>query len=170
VGSRSLEAAGMREYVISQESGRPPPHLVARFALLLSLALGALGLVACDDDDEPATAETEVTTSDFGKGAPGRGPVAVAGGPDACGAFRDRGRGGYRIRIDVVEGVVRCRETRRVLKNHYNDPDRNTPLWSCTEEGDRLVKCVRPGVAFVGQIYCRVWTDKGLCLRRYGQP
>ena len=36
---------------------------MSRFALLLSLV--ALGLIACDDDDETATAETEVITSDF---------------------------------------------------------------------------------------------------------
>ena len=40
-------------------------HAATRFALLLSL-FGALGLVACDDD-ESATAETEVITSDFGQ-------------------------------------------------------------------------------------------------------
>jgi hypothetical protein len=42
---------------------------MSRFGLLLTLlALGALGLVACDhDDDETATAKTEVITSDLGQ-------------------------------------------------------------------------------------------------------
>jgi len=41
-------------------------HGATRFALLLSLlVVGALGAVACNDD-ESATAETEVITSDFG--------------------------------------------------------------------------------------------------------
>ena len=46
-------------------------HGATRFALLLSLlAFGALGAVACDDDDGTATAETEVITSDFGEDPP----------------------------------------------------------------------------------------------------
>ena len=58
-------------------------HGATRFALLLSLlAFGALGAVACDDDDGTATAETEVITSDFGEDPPDRG--VVAGGPKAC--------------------------------------------------------------------------------------
>ena len=58
---------------------------MTRFALLLSL-LGALGLVACEDDDEAATAGTEVITSDFGQDPPAalswraaRTPVATTG-------------------------------------------------------------------------------------------
>jgi hypothetical protein len=55
-------------------------HGATRFALLLSLLpFGALGAVACDDD-ESATAETEVI--DFGQDPSGGGPVAVAGGPE----------------------------------------------------------------------------------------
>ena len=49
-------------------------HGATRFALLLSLlAFGALAAVACDDD-ESATAESEVITSDFGQD-PGAGSL-----------------------------------------------------------------------------------------------
>ena len=95
-------------------------HGATRFALLLSLL--ALGAVACDDDDESATAETEVITSDFGQD-PGR--VVVAGGADACGDYRRR-PGAMVVRIEVFRGVVRCREARRVLKTFY--PTAGAPL------------------------------------------
>jgi len=122
-------------------------HGATRFALLLSLL--APGLVACDDDDETAPTETEVIT--FGQDAPGR--VAVAGGPSACGDYRPRGA--IRVRIEVFQGVVRCREARRVLKNRYPH-GRSTPPWSCVDYGVDLVQCTRPGGAFRGIIGCRV--------------
>jgi hypothetical protein len=56
-------------------------HGATRFALLLSLL--ALGLVACDDDDESAPTETEVITSDFAQDPPGRVVVAAARRPAA---------------------------------------------------------------------------------------
>jgi hypothetical protein len=121
---------------------------VTRFALLLSLlAFGALGAVACDDD-ESATAETEVITSDFGQDPPGRGRVAVAGGPNACGDYR-KGPGAIRFSIEVFRGVVRCREARRVLKNLY-PYGRSTPPWSCVGYGVEMVQCTQPGGAFRG--------------------
>jgi hypothetical protein len=70
---------------------------MTRFALLLSLlALGGLGLVACDDSDKTATAEGEASTSEF-----------VAN--KSCGEYRGRGPGGYPVRIDVIDGNVPCR-------------------------------------------------------------
>jgi len=129
-------------------------HGATRSVLLLSLlAFGALGAVACDDD-ETATAETEVITSNFGQDPPGRGRVVVAGGPEACGDYR-KGPGGIRVSIEVIEGVVRCREARRVLKNYYPH-SRSTPPWSCVDYGDELVQCTRPGGAFRGTLGCRV--------------
>ena len=127
---------------------------MTRFAPLLSLlALGALALGACDDD-ETATAETEVITSDFAEDRPGGGRVVVAGGPDACGDYR-KGPGAIRVRIEVLRGVVRCREARRVLKNYY-PRGRSTPPWSCVDYGDELVQCTQPGGAFRGVLDCRV--------------
>ena len=126
---------------------------MTRFALLLSLlAVGALGLVACDDEEEAATAETEVITSDFGQDPPGRGRVVVAGGPDACGDYR-KGPGGIRVEIEVFRGVVRCREARRVLKNYYPH-GKSTPPWSCVDWGDELVQCTQPEAAFRGSLVC----------------
>ena len=124
---------------------------MTRFALLLSL-LGALALGACDDD-ETATAETEVITSDFAQDRPGGGRVAVAGGPNVCGA--SKAPGGIRLRIEVFEGIVRCRDARRVLKSYYPH-GRSTPPWSCVDYGDELVQCARPGAAFRGVLDCRV--------------
>src|SRR5262245_7080036 len=144
---------------------------MSRLALLFSLlAFGALGLLTCDDDDETATAETDVITSDYAQDPPGRGPVAVAGDPDACGDYP--GPGGYPIRIEVVEGVLACREARSVLKQYGLAPDRNPPAWSCMSEGDHLVECEKPGVAFAGHFYCRIWRKdlKAYCLRRFGPP
>ena len=126
---------------------------MTRIALL---SLGALGLLACDDD-ETATDETDVITSNFGKGSPGRGPVAIAGGPDACGDYR-KGPGAIRTEIHVVEGVVRCRDVRRVLKHYYHG--RNTPRWSCVDYGDELVQCTQPGATFTGILYCRGGPDR----------
>jgi hypothetical protein len=120
---------------------------MSRLALLLSLL--ALGLVACDDD-EAALTETEVITSDFGQD-PGR--VAVAGGAKACGDYRPRGAE-IRFSIEVFQGVVRCREARRVLKNLPHG--RSTPPWSCVYYGVELVQCTSPGGAFRGIIGCRV--------------
>ena len=126
-------------------------HGATRFALLLSLlAFAALGAVACDDD-ETATAETEVITSDVGQD-PGR--VVVAGRPNACGDYR-RGPGAIRVSIEVFQGVVRCREARRVLKNFYTHP-RSTPPWSCVGYGVEMVQCTQPGGAFRGILGCRV--------------
>jgi hypothetical protein len=125
-------------------------HGATRFALLCSLlAFGALGAVACDDD-ESATAETEVITSDFGQE---RGRVVVAGGPDACGDYR-KGPGAIWYEIEVFRGVVRCREARRVLKNLAHP--RSTPPWSCVEYGVEMVQCTQPGGAFRGILGCRV--------------
>ena len=128
-------------------------HWATRFALTFSLlAFGALGPLACDDDDETATAEAEVITSDFGQDPPGRGPVVIAGGPDACGDFRT---GPGRVRIEVFNGAVRCREARRVLKNYYPH-DRSTPPWSCVGYANEVV-CTQPGGAgFQGTVDCRV--------------
>ena len=127
-------------------------HGATRFALLLSLlAFGALGAVACDDD-ETATAETEVITSDYAQ--PGGGRVVVAGGPEACGDYR-KGPGAMVVRIEVFQGVVRCREARRVLKNLYPH-GRSTPPWSCVEYGFEMVQCTQPGGAFLGIHGCRV--------------
>ena len=44
----------------------------------------------------------------------------------------------------MFEGVVRCREARRVLKNYYPH-GRSTPPWSCEDAGDELVQCAQPG-------------------------
>ena len=127
---------------------------MTRFAPLLSLlALGALALGACDDD-ETATAETEVITSDFAEDRPGGGRVVVAGGPDACGDYR-KGPGAIRVRIEVLRGVVRCREARRVLKNYY-PRGRSTPPWSCVGYANEVV-CTQPGgIGFQGTVDCRV--------------
>jgi|SRR5215217_5001713 len=140
---------------MSQENWRPP-HWWRGLALLLSLlALGALGLVACDDDDETATVETEVITSDFGQDPPGRGTVVVAGGPEACRDYR-RGPGDIRVEIDVFRGVVRCRGARRVLKNYYRDSGTDTRPWSCEDYGEFLVQCIEPGgTVFRGILSCR---------------
>jgi hypothetical protein len=125
-------------------------HGATRFAVLCSLlAFGALGAVACDDD-ETATAETEVITSDFRQE---RGRVVVAGGPDACGDYR-KGPGAIWYEIEVFRGVVRCREARRVLKNLAHP--RSTPPWSCVEYGVEMVQCTQPGGAFRGILGCRV--------------
>ena len=129
-------------------------HGATRFALLFSLlAVGALGAVACDDD-ESATAENGVITSDFGQDPSGRGRVVVAGGPEACGDYR-KGPGAMVVRIEVFEGVVRCREARRVLKNLYPDA-RSTPPWSCVDYGTQMVQCTQPAGAFRGILGCRV--------------
>jgi hypothetical protein len=131
-----------------------PAHGATRFAVLLSLlAFGALGPLACDDD-ESAPTETEVITSDFGQDPPGRGRVVVAGGPDACGDYR-KGPGAIRVSIEVFQGVVRCREARRVLKNLYPH-GRSTPPWSCVDYGVEIVQCTQPGGAFRGIVGCRV--------------
>ena len=126
-------------------------HGATRFALLLSLlAFGALGAVGCDDD-ESATAETEVITSDFGQE---RGRVVLAGGADACPDYHRRGPGNIVYEIEVFQGVVRCREARRVLKNL--DHPRSTPPWSCAWYGLEIVQCKQPGGAFRGILGCRV--------------
>src|SRR5262245_1660215 len=125
---------------------------MSRLALLLSLL--ALGLVACDGDDETATAETEVITSDFAQDPPGRGRVAIAGGPEVCGSYR-RGTGGLRVEIDVISGVVRCREARRVLESYHRDDSTDTRPWSCEDYGQDLVQCTMPGgTAFRGILAC----------------
>jgi len=128
-------------------------HGATRFALLLSLlAFGALGAVACDNDDESATAETEVFTSTFAQDPPGR--VDEAGGPNACGDYRRR-PGAMVVRIEVFEGVVRCREARRVLKIFYTHPS-STPPWSCVDYGVEMVQCTQPEGAFRGIVGCSV--------------
>jgi hypothetical protein len=127
---------------------------MTRFALLLSLlAVGALGLVACDDN-ETATAETEVITSDFGQDLPGSGPTAIAGG-NACREWR-RGPGDIFVEINALRGVIRCREAQRVLKNYYRDPGSNTRPWSCEDYGEVLVQChMKPeDTWFNGTISC----------------
>ena len=130
-------------------------HGATRFALLLSLlAFGALGAVACDDD-ESATAETEAITSDFGQDPSGRGRVVVAGGPNACGDYRKGPGAIWYVRIEVFRGVVRCREARRVLKNLYPTPGAHLPgrAWVT---GLRWCNAHQPGGAFRGILGCRV--------------
>jgi hypothetical protein len=130
-----------------------------RFALLLSLlALGGLGLVACDDNDKTATAETEVITSEFGA-------------DKSCGEYRGRGPGGYPVRIDVVDGKVPCRVAQRVVKKYYHG-GYHYP-WSCVGEGDRLMECwKRPGRPRIrARFYCRDWgRDQAECLSRFRAP
>ena len=127
-------------------------HGATTFALLCSLlGFGAFGLVACDDDDGTATAETEVITSEFEQD-PGR--VVVAGGPNACGDYR-KGPGAIWYEIEVFRGVVRCREARRVLKIFYTHPS-STPPWSCVDYGVELVQCTQPEGAFRGIVGCSV--------------
>jgi hypothetical protein len=97
--------------------------------------------------------ETEVITSNFGQGRPGRGPTAEAGGPDACAGYR-LGASDLWYTIEVVRGVVRCREARRVLKRYGHDM--NTPSWSCQSPDRELVECEQPGVgAFAANLECR---------------
>jgi hypothetical protein len=142
-------------------------HGATRFALVLSLfAFGALGAIACDDD-ESETAETEVVTSDFGQD-PGR--VVVAGGPNACGDYR-KGPGAIRVEIEVFQGVVGCREARRVLKNQYAH-GRSTRPWSCVDYGVELVQCTQPGGAFSGILGCRAVrpTEVGAACPGFGLP
>src|SRR4029450_10240657 len=98
-----------------------------RVALLLSLlAVGAPGLVACDDDGETATTETEVITSNFGAG----GRVAGPNAPDACGDYHGSAPAGFHVRIEVLEGLLRCREAQRVRTNRYRGSHYQPP-WSC---------------------------------------
>ena len=78
----------------------------------------------------------------------------MAGGPDACRDYR-KGPGATVVRIEVFDGVVRCREARRVLKNYYPH-GRSTPPWSCVDYGDELVQCTRPGGGFRGVLDCPV--------------
>jgi hypothetical protein len=121
------------------------------------LALGTLGLVACNDE-ETAPAETEIIRSDF----------AAAG--ESCGEYRRRGPGGYPMRVEVLEGNVHCRVVQRVLKNHYHGRD-NSP-WTCLREADRLVECEkRPGMVIRARVFCREWArDRAHCLNRFGEP
>ena len=99
-------------------------HGATRFALLCSLlAFGALGAVACDDD-ESATAETEVITSDFGQDP--RPAGRCSGRPRRLRRLPE-GPGAMVVRIEVFRGVVRCREARRVLKNFYPHPISTPP-------------------------------------------
>jgi hypothetical protein len=135
---------------------------MTRFGLLLSLlAIGPLGLVACDDGETAATEAETITSS------AARSRVET----ESCGNFRGRGPGGYPVRIEVLEGKVPCREAQHVLKTYYNGRD-HAP-WACRGFGDRLVECEKTrGVgAIAGHFYCRTWgSDQADCLSRFGPP
>ncbi len=95
--------------------------------LLLLLALGALGLVACGgggDDQTTAASETgtpdDRTTDD-----------ALAADSKSCGAYE-------RWRLAVVRGMS-CREARRVIHDYvYQRP---TPVGLICYGGDQPVEC-----------------------------
>ena len=80
-------------------------HGATRFALLLSLlVVGALGAVACDDD-ETATAETEVITSNFGQDPRGRVVLRAAPRPAAT-TGRDLAQSAFASRCSEVSFAV----------------------------------------------------------------
>jgi hypothetical protein len=110
---------------------------VKKLALLLSLALGALGLVACgggDDDQTTAASESETTREE------------LAADYKSCGAFG-------RYRFAVVEGDISCREARGVMEGFVSTPagvdgggaagDRLPGGWMC--DGDASVDCFNHG-------------------------
>ena len=124
--------------------------------------------VAWSDDDETATAETEVIPVGLHTGPPGTRPGRGSGRSQRLRRIPEGASGAIVVRIEVFEGVVQCREARRVLKNYYPH-DRSTPPWSCVGYRDELVQCIEGrGGAFRGTLDCRGTPERGLgCLPRF---
>jgi hypothetical protein len=113
------------------------------------LAVGAIGLVGCEgDDDGPAATAGSATTIESGDE---RATFEAGPARRSCGGLSVAP--GYPIiAVEVVEGNVSCRAARHVVKEAYTDP-LPTPVpgivragsWTCTgPEG--LKGCVRrPG-------------------------
>jgi hypothetical protein len=159
----ALGHSGLGKCKVWDGMNRLAPHLAL-------LAVGALGLVACEgDDDGPAATDASATTIEpSGE----RGTVDARAGR-SCGELRVAPSYPV-IAVEVVEGKVSCRAARRVVKQAYIDPwPTSVPgmvrvgSWTCTgPEG--LKECVRRPGATIGASFAGRWPAAEHRIKRIG--